>query len=221
MAERHREARRDRDRNRHDDAARLSREVQRERIERERDRARAYHRHLEHQQSLARLRAEQLQRARRLAQYRYQQDYYERLRRQQSLLASRQYDYWSDPYYYTPANYRYQRGGTYYSTNRYGADLLREAIRHGYREGIRAGRADRMDGWRPDYRNSWAYMDANYGYNGYYVSRFDYNHYFREGFRRGYDDGYYGRSRYGRHQQGQYSILEAILAVVLGLQQIG
>ena len=30
------------------------------------------------------------------------------------------------------------------------------------------------------------YRDANYGYSGYYVDRSDYNHYFREGFRRGY-----------------------------------
>ena len=73
---------------------------------------------------------------------------------------------------------------------------------------LQAGRADRMDGWRPDYRNSFAYQDGNYGYRGYYVDRREYNHYFREGFRRGYEDGYYRQSRYGRYDNGNYSLFE-------------
>lgn len=156
-----------------------------------------------------------------MSQYRYQRDYHERLRRQQAMLASQRYDYYRDPYFYTPASFRYARGGNYYTINRYGAEILRQAVRMGYQEGVRAGRADRMDGWRPDYRSSWAYVDANYGYHGHYVRQRDYNHYFREGFRRGYDDAYYGRSRYGRQYNGQHSILEVILGVILGLQRLG
>ena len=67
----------------------------------------------------------------------------------------------------------------------------------GYEEGVRAGQADREDGFRGDYRSSYAYQDANYGYTGMYVGQTDYNYYFREGFRRGYEDGYNSSYRYG------------------------
>jgi hypothetical protein len=108
------------------------------------------------------------------------------------------YNYYNDPYYYTANDYRYYRGGSWYGINRYGADILRQAINYGYQEGLYAGRADRMDGWRFDYRNAWVYRDANYGYRGFYVQQREYNYYFREGFRRGYEDGYYTRYNYGR-----------------------
>jgi hypothetical protein len=129
-------------------------------------------------------------------------------------------DYDRDPYFYTPPIYRYTRGGRSYEINQYGADLLRQAVNYGYEEGFRAGQADRQDHWRFSYQESFAYQDANYGYNGYYVERDDYNYYFREGFRRGYEDGYYSRSRYGRHVNGTYSLLGAILSEVLGFRSI-
>jgi hypothetical protein len=46
----------------------------------------------------------------------------------------------------------------------------------------------------------------------------EYQHYFREGFRRGYEDGYYSRSQYGRYSNGTYSILGAILQQILNIQ---
>jgi hypothetical protein len=52
------------------------------------------------------------------------------------------------------------------------------------------------------------------------VERDDYNYYFREGFRRGYEDGYYSRYQYGRHVNGTYSLLGAILSQVLGFKSI-
>ena len=69
--------------------------------------------------------------------------------------------YNNDPYFYTAPIYRYRRGGTYYETNQYGADLLRQAVNNGYQEGFRAGVADREDRWRSDYQNSYAYEDAD------------------------------------------------------------
>ena len=45
----------------------------------------------------------------------------------------------------------------------------------------------------PDYRDSYAYRDANYGSSGYYLAQVDYNYYFREGFQRGYEDGFSSR----------------------------
>ena len=61
---------------------------------------------------------------------------------------------------------------------------------------------------------------VNYGYNGSYVDRGDYNYYFREGFRRGYDDGYYSRTRYGSSLNGTPTILGSLLSTILGLQPI-
>ena len=116
------------------------------------------------------------------------------------------------------SNYRYSRGGTYYETSQYGADLLRQAVSNGYEEGYRAGEADRQDGWRPDYQDTYAYQDSTYGYNGYDVDLGEYQYYFREGFRRGYEDGYYSRSRYGRNSNGVYSILGTILQQILSFQ---
>ena len=144
-----------------------------------------------------------------------------RLQQQQVFLQNdRHPDYDRDPYFYTAPIYRYQRGGHYYETNQYGADSLRQAMNYGYQEGFHSGAADREDGWRSDYRGSYGYQDANYGYNGYYVERDDYNYYFRQGFRRGYQDGYNSRYRYGVYENGSYSMLDAILSQVLGFQAI-
>ena len=96
--------------------------------------------------------------------------------------------------------------------------MLRRAIDFGYEEGYRTGVADREDGWGFDYQNSDAYLDATFGYDGYYVDVEEYQHYFREGFRRGYEDGYHSRYEYGRYSNGKYSILEQILNVILNLQ---
>src|SRR3546814_13400655 len=95
----------------------------------------------------------------------------------------------------------------------------RQAINYGYQEGLYAGRADRQDNWRNDYRDSYAYQDANYGYNGYSIPQNQYNYYFRQGFQRGYEDGYYSRHQYGyRDVNGNYAILAAILTAVVRFQ---
>jgi hypothetical protein len=158
------------------------------------------------------LRQQQLEQQRRRAQWSYQQRYLERLRQDQLRLQSWRY---SD---YGQSNYRYNRGGRYYETNQYGAQMLRQAVNYGYEEGYRAGQADRADGWRGSYQDSYAYQDSTYGYNGYYVDVNEYQYYFREGFRRGYEDGYYSRSQYGRYSNGVYSILGTILGQILNLQ---
>jgi len=183
----------------------------------------AYQRYLDQRQQLAEERAEQLQQQNRMAQYQYQQQYYERLREQREQLAAQQYDYANDPYFYTPDSYQYSYGGNEYQTNQYGAQMLRQAVNEGYAEGIRAAQADRQDGAPADYRDSFAYQDANYGYNGYYVRQEDYNHYFRQGFRRGYSDGYNQDYRYGRYDQnnGSASLLQTVLSLILNLQPLG
>lgn len=160
-----------------------------------------------------------LQQQRRMQQYRYQQRYWQRHREMQNRWATLRIDYNTDPYFYTPANYRYQRGGRYYEINRYAAEVLEQAIRFGYEEGVRAGEADFHDGWRGGYQDNFAYLDANFGYDGYYVSQGEYNHYFREGFRRGYEDGYGRQYRYGQRRDGEFLILASVLQLILGLEE--
>jgi hypothetical protein len=199
---------------------RLSQQRQQELIRLQQQRVEQYRRHLEQQERLARERAALLQRQKRLAQYRFQQEYLERVRRQQVYLRDHRFDYDHDPYFYTAPIYRYNRGGSYYEVNEYGAKTLRQAVNYGYEEGFRAGRADRDDRWGSNYEDSYAYRDANYGYSGYYVNRDDYNYYFREGFRRGYEDGYNSRYQYGRFVDGNPSILETMLNQILNFQSI-
>ena len=45
----------------------------------------------------------------------------------------------------------------------------------------------------------------------------EYQYYFREGFQRGYEDGYYSRSQYGRYSGGKIGILANVLNVILSL----
>ena len=200
---------------------RLSEVRQRQLIAEQRSRFSRYGQHLDRQQQFAQQRMFMLQQQRRMAQYRFQQQYWERLRQQQRYLQSvRSYDYDRDPYFYTAPNYRYSRGGRFYETNEYGANLLRQAINYGYEEGFRAGQADREDNWQYNYQESFAYQDGNYGYDGNYVDQDEYNYYFRQGFEKGYEDGYYSRNRYGTYSNGKYAILGAILSQILNFQSL-
>lgn len=194
---------------------RVSREQQRHRIEEQRRQQAQWQRDDQRRRSEHDRHRHQLERQRRNAQYRYQQDYWRRWLAAQSRWNQQRYDYDRDPFFYTPYNYRYSYGGRWYSTNSYGAQVLREAVRDGYREGWYAGQADRMDRWQFDYRNNYGWLDGSYGYAGRYVSQGDYRWYFRQGFERGYRDGYYGRSQYGRYDNGSAMILPAILGMIL------
>ncbi len=192
---------------------------QERRIRVERQQADRYFASQARQRDIATQRARMLQQQRRGNQYRYQNQYDQRVRQQHVVWNSRNYDYYRDPFYSTPANYRYQFGGQWQTTNRYGADLMQQAVDYGYQEGLRAGGADRQDGWRADYGNSYAYQDGTYGYNGRYISPAEYQHYFRQGFRRGYQDGYSDRYSYGyRRNDGSYGVIAAVLAAIVGLQ---
>ncbi len=209
------------DRNRNPRAARVSDAVQRTRIDEGRSRVSKYNQYLINQNRLADQRREQLRQQRRIAQARYMEDYWRRLAQQQARVSAwNRYDYYNDPYYYTPASYRYNCEGRWYETNQYGRNLLEQAVNEGYREGYYAGRADREDRWRYNYQSSYAYQDANWGYDGYYVPQSTYNYYFRQGFERGYEDGYYSRSRYGNHTGTTIAILAGVIGTILVLDAI-
>jgi hypothetical protein len=178
-----------------------------------------YRQHLDDQQRVAQRYNAELQQQNRTAESRYQQQYVAHMQQQQiALQQSRNYK--SDPYYYTAPIYRYNRGGSYYEINEYGAKSLRQAVNYGYAQGYQAGQAARQDRWSSGYENSYAYQDANYGYDGYYIGQADYNYYFRQGFSRGYEDGYNSRYQYGRYYEGSYSILGGILSQILNLQSL-
>ena len=92
-------------------------------------------------------------------------------------------------------------------------DIRQRAVEIGYREGYRAGRADRNEGESADYDDHNVYRDATVGYRNQYGDREQYRRYFQEGFRRGYDDGYRNRGTNGssgRSRVGQ------ILGDILG-----
>lgn len=196
---------------------RLSEQRQRQLIDQQKQRSTAYDQQLQRQRRTIERRGSMLQRQHRTSQYRYHQRYLDHLRDQQLRLRMT-YDYTHDPFFFTGPTYRYMRDGRWYSVNEYAAMILQDAVNYGYEQGYFAGQADREDRWYFDYENSFAYQDANYGYDGFYVSQSEYNFYFRQGFRRGYDDGYYGRHRYGMADDDGLRIMSDVLRLILDLQ---
>lgn len=114
--------------------------------------------------------------------------------------------------------YRVYRNGSYYQTDNRGAELLRQAVNAGYQQGVRAGQADRNNRRGSNYGNSSVYRSGNYGYQSY-VDSSQYQYYFRQGFERGYQDGYNSRYQYGTSNNGGFNILGTILQGILNLQQ--
>ena len=126
----------------------------------------------------------------------------------------------------TPAGrYRVNRDGRWYNTDERGADMLRQAINEGYRQGFNAGRTDYGSHRRASWSNSNVYRTGTHGYqNG--VDRAQYQYYFRQGFQRGYQDGsnskyqngYTGEYQYGTYDNGTPNILSTILNQLLNIQ---
>ncbi len=202
---------------------RVSQQERQERIRKQEQELALYRKNIALREELAERDAQILRQQNRIQHLRFQQQYEERLRAQRAQLNQARYDYYNDPFYYTAPNYRYRRDNRYYQTNQYGMKKLEQALQAGYNEGFRAGRADREDRWRYDYRSAFAYQDANYGYDGRYIAQDEYNHYFREGFQRGYDDGYYGRQKYGRKNDSggindEWLIAGAVVAAIIGYE---
>ena len=114
--------------------------------------------------------------------------------------------------------YRVYRNGSWYNTDSRGADLLRQAVNEGYRQGFAAGRADRNRRGGLNWGGSTMYRSGTHGWNSY-VDRSQYQHYFRQGFQRGYEDGYNSRQRYGSNNSGTMNILGSILGSILNIQR--
>lgn len=128
------------------------------------------------------------------------------------------YSYVPNTNYY-PSNtrvYRIYGGNGYYNTDSRGYEMLRSAVNSGYQQGYMEGQRDRSQGRRFDYTDENAYRYGNYGYSNY-VDSGQYQYYFRQGFSRGYQDGYYSRSQYGYRSGNSYNILGSILNTILTL----
>lgn len=146
---------------------------------------------------------------------------------------------WNRSRRYVPT-YRYRFGGRSYDTDDYGAQFIRNALRHGYEQGVRAAQRARASRWGYDVRGCDAYRDGSYGYDGYdgysggnyyggnyygggYGFRFDrgqYSVYFRQGFQRGYDEAYYGRYHYGSYRNGGVHVVVDLLDLILDLRRL-
>ena len=114
--------------------------------------------------------------------------------------------------------YRVNRNGSWYNTDQRGAELLRQAVNEGYRQGFAAGRNDRSRRVGMNWGGSTIYRSGSYGWQNY-VDRSQYQHYFQQGFQRGYQDGYNSRYQYGTNNNGVVNILGSILGSILNIQQ--
>lgn len=114
--------------------------------------------------------------------------------------------------------YRVNRNGSWYNTDHRGAELLRQAVNEGYRQGFAAGRSDRNRRIGMNWGGSSIYRSGTYGYQTH-IDRSLYQHYFRQGFERGYQDGYNSRYQYGTNNGGTLNILGSILGSILNIQQ--
>jgi hypothetical protein len=112
-------------------------------------------------------------------------------------------------------SYRYRGGGSTRVMDQRGAELLHRAVDEGYRQGYDSGYTDRVQSHGFDYTRDRTYQDATSGYAGY-VDRGDYQSLFRQGYERGYQDGYYRQLRYGSMVNGRATILDAVVNSILG-----
>ena len=112
---------------------------------------------------------------------------------------------------------RVNRSGRWYNVDQRQADLLRQAVNEGYRQGFSAGRSDRSRRVSSRWQSSGVYRSGTIGYQSY-VDRSLYQHYFQQGFQRGYEDGFNSRQRYGINSGGSVNILGTILSQILNLQ---
>ena len=114
--------------------------------------------------------------------------------------------------------YRVYRNGSYYQTDSRGAELLRQAVNSGYRQGFQQGQLDARYGRTGNYYGNNMYRSGTYGYQSY-VDRSQYQYYFQQGFQRGYEDGFNNQYRYGTRSNNGLNILGNILSGILNITQ--
>ena len=114
--------------------------------------------------------------------------------------------------------FRVNRNGAWYNTDRQGADMLRQAVQEGYRQGFQAGMTDRRNRRQMNWGSSNSYRSGTIGWNNH-VDRGQYQYYFQQGFQRGYQDGFNNRNQFGSNNGGGLNILGSILNQLLDIRQ--
>ena len=147
------------------------------------------------------------------AQQRAQREYMDYQRAQRSGY-NRNYEYNRN----SNSGYRIYRNGSYYQTDSRGAELLRQAVNSGYRQGFQQGQMDARYGRTGSYYGNDVYRSGVYGYQSY-VDRSQYQYYFQQGFQRGYEDGFNNQYRYGYRTNSGLNILGNILNGILNISQ--
>jgi hypothetical protein len=92
---------------------------------------------------------------------------------------------------------RYGRNGDYAN---YGYNVYQIAENQGYQDGLNTGANDARQGQSYNPERSHYYKNATYGYNSSYGRKDDYKQAYRNGFGRGYDEGF---QRYGGYNRGR------------------
>src|SRR5688572_9098462 len=114
--------------------------------------------------------------------------------------------------------FRIFRNGSYFETDSRGAELLRQAVNNGYRQGFQQGQVDARYGRGSNYFGNTMYRSGTFGYQSY-VDRSQYQYYFQQGFQRGYEDGFNNQYRYGYRTNSGLNILGTILNGILQISQ--
>ena len=110
--------------------------------------------------------------------------------------------------------YRVNRGGSYYTVDSRGVELLRAAVQNGYSQGYRQGQIDRQSRRGFNYGVHSTYRTGTFGWQSY-VARDQYQYYFQQGFQKGYEDGFNSTYRYGVRSNTGLSILGGVLNTIL------
>ncbi len=99
---------------------------------------------------------------------------------------------------------RYGRNRGYGNYGRYG-NTYRYAEDRGYQDGLNTGSSDANRGQSYDPQRSHYYRNATYGYDSSYGNKGAYKQAYRDGFLRGYEQGYRRyRGGYGRRNNGRW-----------------
>ena len=113
--------------------------------------------------------------------------------------------------------FRVYRGDHFYVTDYRGADLLRNGINEGYRQGFITGVKDYASRSYVGHRSSETFKAASIGYKKF-IDLDEYQYYFRRGFELGYYDGFDGMARYGNISEGARNLNENVMAGILDIR---
>ena len=115
--------------------------------------------------------------------------------------------------------YRITHEGRDYEMNYDGSELLKQSLNSGYQQGYQAGKEDHKAKRGEAFSESLIYQNATTDYQSDVVDLNLYQYYFREGFQRGYADGYKNQKQYGKSTNGIRFISDTISQEILNIQQ--